>query len=299
MSLPALRPSGWPARSTRREAPTARSRTASGRSCPATRPRSSPRPSDLRTASPGWSSSGTEPTGAPTTSTPTTPVVSDDRRTSVAMRRAGEEQWAQALFPQARTSSWSRPRLACGYIGGFVLVLVLALARQSGVPATKTLWAKDGAIFYSQAVAHTVLHTLAASYNGYGQLVPRLAVQLTRVAPLRDVPTAVALAGAVGLALLSCLVFHLARGHIASPGLRALLVGAMVLLPLGVVEMLDNLVNLPWWIFFVAFWALLWRPSTGGGRLVAGLVCLLAAASEPLVGLLLPLGAVRAAALRH
>jgi hypothetical protein len=189
--------------------------------------------------------------------------------------------------------------LACGYAGGFVLVVVLALARQTGLPATQTLWAEDGVIFYSQAVAHSVLHTLAASYNGYGQLVPRLAVQLTGLGPLRDVPTAVALAGAVGLALLSCLVFHMARGHIASPGLRALLAGSMVLLPVAVVEMLDNLVNLPWWIFFAAFWALLWRPVGPGGRVVAALVCLLAAASEPLVGLLLPLVVMRAVALRR
>jgi hypothetical protein len=189
--------------------------------------------------------------------------------------------------------------VACGYAGGFVLVVVLALARQTGFPATETLWAEDGVIFYSQAVAHPVVETLARSYNGYGQLVPRLLVQLTGLVPLRDVPTVVALAGALGLASLSCLVFHMARGHIVSAGLRALLAGAMVLLPLAVVEMLDNLVNLPWWIFFAAFWALLWRPPSRGGWLVAGLVCLLAAASEPLVGLLLPLVAVRALALRH
>jgi hypothetical protein len=120
---------------------------------------------------------------------------------------------------------------------------------------------------------------------------------LTGLGPLRDVPTAVALAGAVGLALVSCLVFHMARGLIAPPALRALLVASMVLLPVAVVEMLDNLVNLPWWIFFAAFWALLWRPSGPGGRLVAAVVCLLAAASEPLVGLLMPLVIVRAVAL--
>ncbi len=209
----------------------------------------------------------------------------------------GRQSWAEPLFPPARRSSLPWPLLVCGYTGGFVLVVVLALARQSGLPATGTLWAEDGVIFYSQAVAHSVLHTLVASYNGYGQLVPRLAVQLTGLGPLRDVPTTVALSGAVGLALVSCLVFHMARGLITSPALRALLVASMVLLPLAVVEMLDNLVNLPWWIFFAAFWALLWRPSGPGGRAVAAVVCLLAAASEPLVGLLMPLALVRAVAL--
>ena len=160
------------------------------------------------------------------TSTPTIPVVE--------ACPVGRQSWAEPLFPPARRSSLPWPLLVCGYTGGFVLVVVLALARQSGLPATGTLWAEDGVIFYSQAVAHSVLHTLVASYNGYGQLVPRLAVQLTGLGPLRDVPTTVALSGAVGLALVSCLVFHMARGLITSPALRALLVASMVLLPLAV-----------------------------------------------------------------
>ena len=71
----------------------------------------------------------------------------------------------------------------------------------------------------------------------------------------------------------------------------------MVLLPLATVEMLDNLVNLPWWMFFASFWALLWRPRRAAAA-GAAVLCALAAASEPLVGLLLPLAAVRAVALR-
>jgi hypothetical protein len=92
-------------------------------------------------------------------------------------------------------------------------------------------------------------------------------------------------------------VFHMSRGHIASPALRGLLVAAMVALPLANVEMLDNLVNLPWWLFFAAFWALLWRPETTAGRATAGLICCLAAASEPLVGVFVALAAFRVWAL--
>jgi hypothetical protein len=62
--------------------------------------------------------------------------------------------------------------------------------------------------------------------------------------------------------------------------------------------MLDNWVNVPWWMFFATFWALLWRPRSRGGRWVAAGVCALAAASEPLVGLLTPLALVRAWVLR-
>ena len=83
----------------------------------------------------------------------------------------------------------------------------------------QTLWAEDGAIFYSQAVTQSFWHTLVTAYNGYDQLVPRLAVQMVHVAPVGDAAAVVALAGAAGLASLGCLVFHMARGQIRSPGL--------------------------------------------------------------------------------
>jgi len=203
----------------------------------------------------------------------------------------------EPLFPLAAPSRWPRPLLACGYGVGFVLLAAVALVRQAGVPATQTLWAEDGLIFYSQALAHSFWRTLITAYNGYDQLVPRLVIQLAKVAPIADVSTVVALSGAGGLAALGCLVFHMARGHIASPALRGLLVAAMVALPLANVEMLNNLVNLPWWLFFAAFWALLWRPDTTAGRVTAGLICCLAAASEPLVGVFVALAAFRVWAL--
>lgn len=203
----------------------------------------------------------------------------------------------EPLFPLAAPSRWPRPLLACGYGVGFVLLAAVALVRQAGVPATQTLWAEDGLIFYSQALAHSFWRTLITAYNGYDQLVPRLVIQLAKVAPIADVSTVVALSGAGGLAALGCLVFHMSRGHIASPALRGLLVAAMVALPLANVEMLNNLVNLPWWLFFAAFWALLWRPDTTAGRVTAGLICCLAAASEPLVGVFVALAAFRVWAL--
>ena len=203
----------------------------------------------------------------------------------------------EPLFPLAAPSRWPRPLLACGYGVGFVLLAAVALVRQAGVPATQTLWAEDGLIFYSQALAHSFWRTLITAYNGYDQLVPRLVIQLAKVAPIADVSTVVALSGAGGLAALGCLVFHMSRGHIASPALRGLLVAAMVALPLANVEMLNNLVNLPWWLFFAAFWALLWRPETTAGRVTAGLICCLAAASEPLVGVFVALAAFRVWAL--
>ena len=141
--------------------------------------------------------------------------------------------------------------------------------------------------------------TLVMPHDGYGQLFPRVVVQVARLATPGQAAGILAIAGAFSLAAIACLVFHMARAHIASPALRGLLVAAMVLLPVASAELLDNVVNVPWWLFFTSFWALLWRPNSAPGRAAAGLVCFLAAASEPLVGLFLPLSVVRALALRN
>ncbi len=140
--------------------------------------------------------------------------------------------------------------------------------------------------------------TLFTTYNGYAQLVPRLLAQIARGAPPARAAEVFALAGAISFALTAGLVFHMSKGHIAAPLVRVLLVAAMVLLPIATSELLDNILNVPWWLFFAAFWALLWRPQTGPGQAVAGAVCFLAGASEPLVALFLPLAVVRAFVLR-
>lgn len=204
-----------------------------------------------------------------------------------AAGRAGAQAWARSLFPlPADPSPWPRPVVVGGYVAALVVLCLVALVRQVGVAATQTIWAEDAVIFYRYALAHAFWWDLHKAYNGYGQLFPRLAVEVARLAPQRDAAEVIAVCGALSLAALGCLVSHMARGHIASPLLRALLVASMVLLPAATTELLDNLVNVPWWLFFAAFWALLWRPRTLVGKVLAGLVCLLAVGSDPLVGLL-------------
>ena len=203
------------------------------------------------------------------------------------------------LFPVAGPSACPAAVLVLGYVTSLVALTALALLRQPGVPAVRSMWAEDGVIFYAQALSRPLGRSLLTSYNGYDQLVPRVAIELSRSVPVRDAATVVALMGAAGLAALACLVFHMARGHLPSAALRGLLVAAMVLLPIANYELLDNLVNLPWWMFFAAFWALLWRPRGRWGALAAAVFCALAAASEPLVVLLVPLAIVRAIVLRR
>jgi hypothetical protein len=212
--------------------------------------------------------------------------------------RSGAQNLAGLLFPVPTGPLKSRPSVAAAYVTGVVAIAATALLRQSGLPATSTIWAEDGRIFYAQALRTSFWHTLVTPHDGYGQLFPRVAVQVARLAAPGQAAEILAIGGAFSLAAIACLVFHMARGHIASPTLRGLLVAAMVLLPVATGELLDNVVNVPWWLFFASFWALLWRPRSATGRASAGLVCFLAAASEPLVGLFLVLSGARALALR-
>jgi hypothetical protein len=211
----------------------------------------------------------------------------------------GGPNLACLFFPVLDRSPRSRPGVAAAYVAGLVAVVATALLRQSGLPATSTIWAEDGRIFYAQALRMPFWQTLVTSHDGYGQLLPRVVVQMARLGAPGRAAEVLAIVGAFSLAVIACLVFHMARGHIGSPCLRALLVGAMVLLPVATGELLDNVVNVPWWLCFASFWALLWRPRSATGRAAAGLVCFFAAASEPLVGLFLPLSLARALALRN
>jgi hypothetical protein len=199
-----------------------------------------------------------------------------------------------SLFPVATKSGLPSWLLALGYLGGVAAITIAALLRQPGLAATRTIWAEDGRIFYAQARTMSFWATLTTLHNGYVQLFPRLAAQLARLVPLAHVSDLLAITGALSLGCLAGLVFHMAKGHIASPGLRALLAAGMVLLPVANVELLNNVVNVPWWFFFATFWALLWRPRSWAGRTCAALVCFMAAASEALVALFLPLAVARA-----
>ena len=86
---------------------------------------------------------------------------------------SGLRAWASSLFPLPDRSARRRPKLivAGTYLVVLVLLSTVALLRQSGLPATRTIWAEDGSIFYADAVRLSFWKTLLRPYSGYGQLV--------------------------------------------------------------------------------------------------------------------------------
>ena len=173
---------------------------------------------------------------------------------------------------------------------------VAMLLRVPGRPAWRTIFGEDYFWFLTGAIQHP-WHWSA--YAGYLQVLPRFIAQVVSYLPLTDASLAFALAGVVVAACGALFLFHASAGHIESVKLRALLAVALVLLPIGPMELIGSGVNAPWYLLPVLFWAMLWRPRTRPAMAVAAAVGFLAMASNILAALLAPLLVARLYVLRR
>src|SRR5258706_10111775 len=82
------------------------------------------------------------------------------------------------------TVGWSRPRSAVAATTAVVALTGLQLVRRPGTSSWQTIWAEDGAVYGSDALAHPWWRSLFRGYAGYVQLVPRLLAALVRVVPI-------------------------------------------------------------------------------------------------------------------
>lgn len=199
------------------------------------------------------------------------------------------------LFPPATGSDSTGPsiRRSLGYAAGFVAGLGYLLFIPAGRSHLTHVWAEDGARFLVDALARPMGTNLVTPYAGYLHLVPRLCAQLVALLPLPVASVGLAVTAAVLRAAVAVFVFAASGGHIRTGWIRLGLAAAVVLLPAGNAETLDNLANLHWFLLYGAFWALLWRPARRWQNVLAAVVLLLAAASDPLVLGLAPIAAAR------
>lgn len=173
-----------------------------------------------------------------------------------------------------------------------ILATVLQLARQAGVPAWDSIWAEDGAVFLTDALNND-LSILVEPYAGYVHLAPRALAELATMLPIAYAAWIMSVIPALIVSGLGAYVFVAARRVIPPVWLRGCLVALFVLLPLAGSEATANVANLHWFLTFSAFWALWPEPRTRRLEIVGACICLLAAASDPLVGMLLPVAALR------
>ncbi|WP_157676999.1 hypothetical protein [Auraticoccus monumenti] len=147
------------------------------------------------------------------------------------------------------------------------------------------VWAEDGAVFLHDAQQAGAV-SIGMEYAGYGHLVPRLLALGASALPMATVPVYVVVAVALTLGLLAWFAAA-AAGSLTGSRLAMVVAGtSFALAPALHDEVIGNLANLQWFLLAAASWAL----STSASRLRwgAALVAGLAAATTPLVALLLP-----------
>jgi hypothetical protein len=93
-------------------------------------------------------------------------------------------------------------------------------------------------------------------------------------------------------------VWYATAPHLEHNYVRAALAAMVVLLPVVGIDTLGTLTNSMWFLFFVTFWLLLWRPATDLGAAGVATLAFLAAVSNAGVALLLPLWLLRLIAVR-
>lgn len=186
--------------------------------------------------------------------------------------------------------------MAIAYATALGLGAGVLLIRQAGTPSWSTLWAEDGGVFLPRALAHP-WSSLFHEQAGYLQLVPQLIADIIALFPPRPDVAGFAIAGALVAAGCAIFVYHASSGHIHRPELRALLACSVILLPTAVIEIANSGVDAPWYLMYALFWALIWRPRSRRGQVVAATLAFATMASNILNLLYLPLVGARVVAL--
>jgi hypothetical protein len=180
----------------------------------------------------------------------------------------------------------------------FALGVLLQMLRIGWSISLHSLWAEDGAVYFSGAVHSGVGGSLFDTYATYLVFMPRLIGEIGGLVPLQDAPAAISIAAGAVVALSGWFVWEATAGLIESPWLRGALALLTVLAPVGGLESTDSGAYVPWFMLFATFWILLWRPRSTLAAGGAGFFALLTGLSSPGVWFFIPLGLLRTVAVR-
>lgn len=192
------------------------------------------------------------------------------------------------------TSAGSRTRVSQRILITVAVAALIDSLCLMTAPGHWTLWAEDGSIFMTGAWREGFA-ALPEAYAGYLHTVPRLIAALAAMVPVPATPAVVTFVSLAVLAACSWLCASRLRNLITMPWALYAFAAFLVAGPAAVGEVAGNLTNLHWVLTLTAF-VVLWQP---GGRtrpradIAGGLVCLLAALSDPVAVVALAPVAVR------
>jgi len=152
---------------------------------------------------------------------------------------------------------------------------------------------EDASVFLADALNRPFGEALTTTYSGYLHVVPRLLAEIAALFP--PAWAAVVLSGEAALvtAGLALVVYTASAGLLPRRIQRVLVSAPMVVLPLAQSEMLNSVAMLRWQLIYTTFWAVLWVSPSRAGRVVGPTVIALAALSDNVVWLFLPLAVAR------
>jgi hypothetical protein len=185
-----------------------------------------------------------------------------------------------------------RIRRSAPTIAFVVAGTALQLIRQPGLRSWDTVWAEDGFVYATEALARPAWKTLLAGYAGYAQFVPRVLALPLRVVPVGAWAAYLAVVSALVTSLLALCVVRWSRGWVGSTLLRWTLAVTMIVLPASYFEIQTNLANLGWPLVVASFWAIASRRDTTRDVALRVTVIVLAALSTPVQAVLVPWAAV-------
>lgn len=191
------------------------------------------------------------------------------------------------------TSRW--PVTALWYVSFVAIAIPVQLLRQRGVPSWDSVWAEDGAVFLTDAVALPISSTLLRSYAGYAHGLPRVLAELVVLLPIRWWAAAAAVAAASTAALAGLFAFTASRPWCPSWPRRAVLAGMFLVLPAALFETAANLANIQWYLLAALPLAFI-APFDPPFRAVAAGFVAVVALTAPLAAVFLPfviLGMIR------
>jgi hypothetical protein len=233
-------------------------------------------------------------------------------------RGDGAGKWRErlaALFPEAEVSKsgvtgasgpeagdaprrrpWRRTISVAVQVAVVCAAAGALLLRVAGVPAWDGTYAEDNGVFLVDGLVRP--WHLLVPYGGYLELGPRVIGQFAAsFLPIVDASAAYAITGALIGAAAGLFLYHASEGYIRAPWARALLGGALVLLPIAPLDIIDSGVDSPWYAMAALFFAVLWRPRSWPGMLAAALVACYASSSESVALVYAPLLLIRVIAL--
>jgi hypothetical protein len=214
-----------------------------------------------------------------------------------AGRQAAALRWVRWLcdlvFPTPTVPQRPSRKAALGYLLSFVAAVGYLLVIPAGQSHLDRIWGEDGVIFLQAALKDGFFTPLFTPYAGYIHMLPRLSAAMLAHLPVAWYAAGLAVTAASVRAGMAALVYAATNGHVRSPLLRFVIAGALIVLPSGNNETLDNLANLHWFVLFAAFWLLLWRPETRWQNALSAFALFLFVLTSPIGVFLIPLVAVR------